>query len=131
MLLSLSNSESKTFFEIINSELKCVINEYDSDTGRRPGKKRMEDGKYAKSIMEKWEITQDEIQNTNFINLDKIKNCKLDLTKEESIYSKKLLDKCIKEFEKELSNFQKPYFGITQVFADTKNDIENILKSYD
>ena len=112
--ITLSQSESKSFFEIIDSELKCVINEYDSDTGRVPGKKRISEGKYAKSIIEKWINTQPKIPNSPYINMERITACTLALTDKEVSYSKHLLDKAIKECRTELSKYLKPYTGFAQ-----------------
>ena len=114
MTIHLTNNESKTFFNIINGELRCVINEYDDDTGRCPGKQRINDSKHAKSIIQKWIATQPKIQNTAFINLDVITECDIDLSKPEITYTTKLLNKVIKKLEKELAVYNKPYTGYIQ-----------------
>lgn len=116
MLIQLTKDESKTFFEIINSELKCIINEWDSDLGRCPSQKRIKDGKYANSIIDKWTQTQPNIQHTQFINLDKICACDLDLSDKEIAYSKRLLDKNAKECRKELAKYSLPYTGMLLEF---------------
>lgn len=127
MNISLTADESKTFYSTIDSELHCVVNEWDSDTGRRPSQKRIADGKYAHSIMDKWSKTQNLIPGTNFINLSNIVACTLDLTPEEIKYSKHLLGKTVKELRKELTGINTPYTGIYQAFDETATNAESIL----
>lgn len=126
MTISLTALESKTFQRIIEGELRCVINEWDSDTCRRPSKKRMSDGKYAHSIIDKWEKTQNIIAGAVFINPNNIIACTLDLTKEEIKYSKTLLDKSAKGLRKELIGAPIPYTGVYQMFDETATNAENI-----
>ncbi len=68
MVLQLNQQESRVFFETIDSELKSVVNEYDSNTGRRPGQKRIEDGKYAKV----WLIPENTSKPLGVSNLTKV-----------------------------------------------------------
>ena len=112
MVLELTKSESKIFYDTISSELGCVVNEYDPDTGRCPSKKRIADGKYAKNIINVLECTQPKIKNINFINLDKIKECSLNLSNEEAKYVKNLLENNIKECDKELKRQTPPFTGV-------------------
>ncbi len=126
MILHLNQDESKTFFEIINSELKCVINEWDSDLGRCPSQKRIKDGQYAKTIIHQWMQTQKCIQSTSFIDLDKICACNLKLSDKECIYSKHLLDKSIKECRQELAKYSLPYTGMLLEFDRIATCAENI-----
>lgn len=127
MNILLTADESQAFYSTIDSELRCVVNEWDNDTNRRPSQKRIADGKYAHSIMDKWSKTQNLIPGTSFINLSNIVACTLDLTPEEVKYSKHLLDKTVKELRKELTGINAPYTGIYQVFNDTATNAESIL----
>ena len=127
-LVCLTVEESKVFFDIIDSELRSVVNEYDSNTGRRPSKKRIEEGHYAKSIMDKWVITQNMIPNTTFVNLDTINACKLDLTVGEKGYIKRLVQKFIENVTKELSGYNMPYTGVLKQLDDMRNVAELILR---
>ena len=126
MTISLNALESKIFQMIIEGELRCVINEWDSDTCRRPSKKRMNDGKYAHSIIDKWEKTQNIPTGATFIDPNNSIACTLDLTKEEIKYSKNLLDKAAKELRKELIDAPTPYTGVYQMFNETATNAENI-----
>jgi hypothetical protein len=126
MTISLNATESKTFQTIIEGELRCVINEWDSDICHRPSKKRIADGKYGQSIMDKWNKTQNIISGTAFINLNNIIACTLDLTKEEIKYSKNLLNKAATELRKELICTPAPYTGVYQMFDETATNAENI-----
>ncbi len=119
MLLQLNQQESRVFFEIIDSELKSVINEHDSNTGRRPGQKRIEEGKYAKSIIDKWTQTQNMIPGTTFINLDIINPCRIELTLSEITYSKNLIQKGINAYQKELAQYPTPYTGVLQTMYES------------
>lgn len=127
MNISFTADESQTFYSVIDSELRCVINEWDNDTNRRPNQKRIADGKHAHSIMDKWSKTQNLIPGTSFINLSNIVACTLDLTPEEVKYSKHLLDKTVKELRKELTGINMPYTGMYQTFDETATNAENIL----
>ena len=127
MVLQLNQQESRAFFETIDSELKSVVNEYDSNTGRRPGQKRIEDGKYAKSIIEKWIQTQNMIPGTPYVNLDVINACKLDLTSSEVTYSRNLLQKDIKRYQKELAQFSKPYKGVLLAMYESMSVMQQLV----
>lgn len=126
MILRLNQDESKTFFEIVDSELKCVINEWDSELGRRPSQKRIRDGKHAKSIMDKWSQKQPNIPHTTFVDLEKIDACDLELTDKETAYSKCLLEKNAKECRKELAKYTTPYTGMLLEFDRIASCAENI-----
>lgn len=127
MLLQLNQQESRVFFETVDSELKSVVNEYDSNTGRRPGQKRIEDGKYAKSIIEKWIQTQNMIPGTPYVNLDVINACKLDLTSSEITYSRNLIQKEIKAYQKELAQYPTPYTGVLQTMYESVMVMQQLI----
>jgi len=124
--LILSKEESRTFFDIIDSELRCCVNEYDPDTARCPSKKRLSNAVYAKSIIEKWGSTQPKI-TADFINLDKVIGCELELTGKETAYCRELAERCAKECRKALLSYSKPYTGIIKTFADMADNAENII----
>ena len=128
MNISLTDKESQIFYETIDAEHHCVINEYDYSTCRCPGKKRREGvAKYARPIIDKWEKTQKFTPGMNFIDLENIKACNLDLTAEEIKYSKELLDREAKGLRKELNKVSKPYTGAYQLYDDTAVIIEGII----
>ena len=129
--IHLTDNESKVFYEVINSELRKVINEYDDDTGRTPSKKRIADGRHARSILEdKWAKTQPKVANSDFINLDNIKACDIDLTDEEVKYARKLLDKALMDYRKYIPadspQAQNPTGMIATIIQQAK-DIETVI----
>ena len=124
--LILNEAESRTFFDIIDSELRCCVNEYDPDTARCPSKKRLNNTMYARSIIEKWESTQPRI-TADFINLDKVIECELELTEKEAAYCRELAEKCVKEMRKELSLYSKPYTGLPKAFENMVVNAERIV----
>ncbi len=126
MLVKLNKDESKTFFEIIDSELHACGNEWDPDTNRCPSKKRIKDSAYARTIIDKWKNTQNLIPKTQLINLSNTKACSLDLSDTEVIYSVGLLDKGIKECRKELAPHSAPYTGILAAINDTMVNAQSI-----
>ncbi len=126
MTLNLTEKESRTFFDIVNSEVHCLVNEYDPDTARCPGKKRMRGLPLASSIEDKWKATQPKIGDTSFINLDTIAACDIDLTDKECSYSKKLLEKAAGDIRKELSEYQAPYSGVLEQMAQMADTAEVI-----
>lgn len=124
--LTLNKEESRTFFDIIDSELRCCVNEYDPDTARRPSKKRLNNAIYARSIIEKWEATQPKI-TADFINLDNVVGCEIELSKKEAGYCRELAEKCIKECRKALVSYSKPYTGMLKEFEDMVVNAESII----
>lgn len=38
MVVKLTKTETENIFQTVLSELKCIVNEYDDDTGRCPSK---------------------------------------------------------------------------------------------
>ncbi len=126
MKISLTNEESRTFFDIVNSEVRCLVNEYDPDTARCPGKKRMQGLPLASSIEDKWKDTQPQIGDTGFINLDTIVACDIDLTDKECSYAKKLLEKAAVDIQKELAGYEKPYTGMLLEMADMADTAKEI-----
>lgn len=129
MVIKLTKTETENIFQTVLSELKCIVNEYDDDTGRCPSKKRIADGKYAESIMKQLEKCQSKIPNTDFINLDNIEECTLELDKRESSYIAKLLQKNIGELSKAIlaSGCKAPYTGVVKVFDDAITESQNVL----
>ena len=130
MLLKLTKNESKVFYNTVLSELGCVINEYDPDTGRKPSKKRIENGECAKNIIQTWEKLQPKINGSNFVNLDNIEACDIYLTDKEIEYIKTLLEKNIKECKKELKSATSPFTGIYAQLNDYIIEAEKIMNKF-
>ncbi len=128
MVLYLNRKESKVFYEFIDAEIHCCVNEYDYDTGRCPSKKRLADSRYAKSVIEKWAAKQDKVDG-NFINLDKIISCDIELSEKEARYCKVLIDKAVKDIGKELSKLEEPYTGANKIMKDMADTAVSITKS--
>lgn len=127
MQLHLTKKESEVFYDFLASELKCVINEYDPDTCRKPSAKRISSSHHAESALDKWRCTQPVVQATNLVNLSNVKACDIELSKQETAYAKNLISKGVKDLRKELEVYPKPYQGMLKEFAATARTGEAIV----
>ncbi len=126
MLLNFNKVESEIFFDVIDSECKCIINEYDPGICRCPSRKRMENGEYVKSMILKWSEAQPKIENTDFVNLDNISECKIKLTKKEIVCAMELLNRTKEELRKILLGYKKHYTGIWQIYDEKAINSEKL-----
>ena len=124
--LILSDKESSVFFDSVNNELRVLINEYDDDTGRIPGKRRMGNKDTLQTIMNQWHSTQPHIAD-NFISYDNIVSAELELSDREVKVIKNLLGKNEKDLMKELAG-NPAYEGVYAYMYDDLQAIKEILK---
>lgn len=124
--LILSDKESSVFFDSVNNELRVLINEYDDDTGRIPGKRRMGNKDTLQTIMNQWQSTQPHIAD-NFISYDNIVSAELELSDREVKVIKNLLGKNEKDLMKELAG-NPAYEGVYAYMYDDLQAIKEILK---
>ena len=124
--LILSDKESSVFFDAVNNELRVLINEYDDDTGRIPGKRRMGNKDTLQTIMNQWQSTQPHIAD-NFISYDNIVSAELELSDREVKVIKNLLGKNEKDLMKELAG-NPAYEGVYAYMYDDLQAIKEILK---
>ena len=124
--LILSDKESSVFFDSVNNELRVLINEYDDDTGRIPGKRRMGNKDTLQTIMNQWQSTQPYIAG-NFISYDNIVSAELELSDREVKVIKNLLGKNEKDLMKELAG-NPAYEGVYAYMYDDLQAIKEILK---
>ena len=124
-VLSLNEKESRVFFDAINSEQKCLVNEYDDDTGRRPGKGRMENLPALKSVISKWKAFQPKFpkpfNGTYLINLEAVAACELELSGKEITACKNVLRTQIRQLEQALAKYEPPFTG---ALADMHDELE-------
>ena len=116
--LILSDKESSVFFDSVNNELRVLINEYDDDTGRIPGKRRMGNKDTLQTIMNQWHST---------ISYDNIVSAELELSDREVKVIKNLLGKNEKDLMKELAG-NPAYEGVYAYMYDDLQAIKEILK---
>ena len=126
MKIHLTKKESETFFDVLDNESICVVNEYDPDTGRRPSKKRMSAKEILESVIHKWEATQGFVPGTQFVNLDETKACELELNDKETKYVRELLTNTAHKLREELSNYPKPYEGVLECLDEAATRAEGV-----
>ena len=124
--LILSDKESSVFFDSVNNELRVLINEYDDDTGRIPGKRRMGNKDTLQTIMNQWQSTQPHIAG-NFISYDNIVSAELELSDREVKVIKNLFGKNEKDLMKALAG-NPAYEGVYAYMYDNLQSIKEILK---
>ncbi len=111
--LELSERESNVFIDLICSEVKCLVNEWDDQTMRMPSKKRMAKKELIFGIQDKWEKAQPSVTKThNRISiLPPASACTLFLTKKEMTYCRALFTQKLKRIKKYLEQCERPYTG--------------------
>lgn len=117
--LELNERESRDFFFSLDSELRKLVNEYDDDTGRIPGKRRLATLPVLSEVVSKWTATQPTIGNSNFVNLDAIVGATIVLSDEERTISKRILSDDAKGRRRYLEKTNPPYEGfLAEIFED-------------
>ena len=128
MTLHLTKEESKVFLSITSAEMHCLVDEYDPDLGGRPSKKRMQGLERLKGIAKKWEDTQPKIKETEFVNLDDVKACDMDLSDIERFYVKKLIEKAVIDTRKYLEPIPTPYKGVLLEIKEDADTADQLAK---
>lgn len=103
-LIMFTKEESEVFYELLNSELRCLVNEYDDDTGRIPGKRRMRTRPSLEIILKKWEATQPPVSGTVLVNLEDIHPCSLSLSQTERKVCRDVIGDGLKKMERDLAD---------------------------
>ena len=112
--LHLSINEFIILEDIVGDELRMLINEYDDDTGRQPGKRR----ESTLPILTDWHKRLTEIQDKAgavihvrekkigvLLTPEKFRECEMDMTDKEIAIIMRLLEKRLKDYQ----NFLKTY----------------------
>lgn len=112
--LHLSKNEFIILEDIVGDELRMLINEYDDDTGRQPGKRR----ESTLPILTDWHKRLTEIQDKAgavihvrekkigvLLTPEKFRECEMDMTDKEIAIIMRLLEKRLKDYQ----NFLKTY----------------------
>lgn len=93
----LSEKESRIFINVILDEEKDLVNEYDPDTRRIPGRTRMNALPDIRNIIQKWNATQTPIgvvhMTHNIYNTGAPAPCAIELNKTERSVALRLLGK--------------------------------------
>ena len=124
MEIILTAEEARVLYDLVEDEQRCVVNEYDSNTGRRPGRKRMQNKPQVISVTEK--ILKALPKNgggSRFVDLDAFEDCILDISDRESFCVRHLLEDCLNDCKKALATTEKPYAG---AYADIEKAMEAI-----
>lgn len=98
MTITMDKAMSSEFYDILSAELRCLINEYDPDTGRRPSKKRMAKKSVIYDVTTRWAYTQPSRNKAGFVNLSNIKPCVIDISAKEAVAIKSILQKALLDF---------------------------------
>ena len=98
MTITMDKAMSSEFYDILSAELRCLINEYDPDTGRRPSKKRMAKKSVIYDVTNKWIYTQPSVDKAGFVNLSNVKPCVIDISAKEAAVIKPVLQKALLDF---------------------------------
>lgn len=112
--LHLSKNECIILEDIVGNELRMLINGYDDDTGRQPGKRR----ESTLPILTDWHKRLTEIQDKAgavihvrekkigvLLTPEKFRECEMDMTDKEIAIIMRLLEKRLKDYQ----NFLKTY----------------------
>ena len=112
--LHLSKNECIILEDIVGNELRMLINGYDDDTGRHPGKHR----EAALPILTDWHKRFTEIQDKAgavihvrekkigvLLTPEKFRECEMDMTDKEIAIIMRLMEKRLKDYQ----NFLKTY----------------------
>ena len=126
--LVLNKEESVVFSEILSTEQKCLVNEYDDITGKTPGRMRKKNISMLNDIIKKWSATQQRIAGTTFIDLSAIEKCTIELSDQEKEYCRALLTRTQSVMRKELGNAGQPYTGVYGTMNKTAETIEDIIR---
>lgn len=128
LTIELSREESGVFFELISSELRRLANEYDDDTGRIPGKRRMQARPELESVLKRWESAQPKIQGTGFVNLDAVAPCSLTLSGTERRACGNVARDGLKRMMRDLSDAPNPPEGVFAEIRKSADVAERIVR---
>lgn len=125
-VLDMSAEESRVFFEFLDSEFHCLVNEYDDDTGRLPGKRRMKAFPDLKAVLNRWKDTQPIIPGTVFVSLENIQPCRIVLSDSERKTCRGVISDRLKRMKKELADV--PHGPLTKTLRTNTAVAEKIYR---
>ena len=126
LILELSKDESRAFFEILNSELRRLANEYDDDTGRIPGKRRMKARPALDAVLKRWASAQPTVPETDLVVLDEIRPCSVFLSETERKTCGGVIRDGLKRMEKDLADAPAVLTGVYAEIRRTADAAETI-----
>ena len=112
MHLELTAEEAMILFETLDDEHRCLINEYDPVTARRPSKRRMGNLDTITSAITKLLCRQPKIAATHYVDLDAIVPCVLELDDKETACVASLLSKRAKDYRNVSASYPLPHTGV-------------------
>ena len=132
--LDLTQEESYIFEEVLSDEERCLANNFDDYTGKRPGKKRMLGRDMLQTILKKWETEQnilpfseDDDSCDLWDSLDPIA-CTLELTEKEAAYCRELCIVYLAICKEDLVKYKaQETDDIVREIADNARIVEAIL----
>ena len=95
--IELNADEAMVFLFAVDGELKDLVNEWDPDTGRIPGKQRLAKRPLLEKIMGKWITAQGLPSDAAFIPYNKVGPCLLSFSKREVREIKSLTKKMVRK----------------------------------
>ena len=130
--ICLNTAESAVFGNMLAGEIKVLVNAYDPDTGRMPGKLRMKALPALNSLYSKWSRTQNAVGCSGtgvMVDLEHPVACQIRATEREWRAAEKTLQRDVSIITKELSGYRQPYTGALFALYDSANKASDILRS--
>lgn len=112
----LDGKENEVFYNVLSAELKCLMDEYDSDTGRKPGRKRMARLPVLEGVVSRWEDFQLKTVGPSGTDVVVLSgppvSCVIPLSDREAAVCRDILKESGAAIVRYLGKFDPPYAGI-------------------